>query len=317
MDTNKNKSLIYGCMGLGGGWNRNPVTKADEKVAEMAIEAAMEIGISVFDHADIYNFGKAEEVFGRILKHRPSLRAEMVLQSKVGICRGKNPGDSSIYNLSKSYIVEQVDGILKRLQTDHLDVLLLHRPDVLMVAEEVAETLNLLWRKGKVNHFGVSNMSVSQVKNLQNCCDELLVANQLQLSLGHSLLLDLGVAVNTRLITVDSGMQGMLEYCQEQDMVIQAWSSLDRGLYIDTPHGQLTEKQQATAKLVAALAEKYVTTLTSILLAWLRMIPGNIQPIIGSTKPKRILACKDAISLNISHDDWYELWISARGEKLP
>lgn len=317
MNPIKSKSLIYGCMGLGGGWNQNSITAADERVAEMAIEAAMEIGISIFDHADIYTYGKAEEVFGRILKRRPSLRSEMVLQSKVGICRGANPGDSSIYNLSKTYIIAQVEGILRRLQTDHLDILLLHRPDALLVAEEVAETFDHLKQQGKVKQFGVSNMSVSQVRNLQRCCTDPLVANQLQLSLAHTLMLDLGVAVNTRLVTVDSGMQGILEYCQETGMTIQTWSSLDKGLYTETPHSQLTDKQQETSKLVAALAEKYSTTPASIVLAWLMMIPGNIHPIIGSTKPSRILACKDASLINITREEWYGLWISARGEKLP
>ncbi len=317
MNPIKSKSLIYGCMGLGGGWNQNSITAADERVAEMAIEAAMEIGISIFDHADIYTYGKAEEVFGRILKRRPSLRSEMVLQSKVGICRGANPGDSSIYNLSKTYIIAQVEGILRRLQTDHLDILLLHRPDALLVAEEVAEAFDQLKQQGKVKQFGVSNMSVSQVRNLQRCCTDPLVANQLQLSLAHTLMLDLGVAVNTRLVTVDSGMQGILEYCQETGMTIQTWSSLDKGLYTETPHSQLTDKQQETSKLVAALAEKYSTTPASIVLAWLMMIPGNIHPIIGSTKPSRILACKDASLINITREEWYGLWISARGEKLP
>lgn len=317
MNPIKSKSLIYGCMGLGGGWNQNSITAADERVAEMAIEAAMEIGISIFDHADIYTYGKAEEVFGRILKRRPSLRSEMVLQSKVGICRGANPGDSSIYNLSKTYIIAQVEGILRRLQTDSLDILLLHRPDALLVAEEVAETFDHLKQQGKVKQFGVSNMSVSQVRNLQRCCTDPLVANQLQLSLAHTLMLDLGVAVNTRLVTVDSGMQGILEYCQETGMTIQTWSSLDKGLYTETPHSQLTDKQQETSKLVAALAEKYSTTPASIVLAWLMMIPGNIHPIIGSTKPSRILACKDASLINITREEWYGLWISARGEKLP
>lgn len=317
MKPNETKSLIYGCMGLGGGWNRNPITAADEKIADEAIEAAMGIGISIFDHADIYTLGKAEEVFGRILKHRPSLRQAMVLQSKVGICLGVGPGGSNIYNLSKTYIIEQVEAILRRLHTDHLDILLLHRPDVLMVAEEVAETFSQLKRQGKVNFFGVSNMSVSQVKNLQRCWPEPLVANQLQLSLGHSLLLDLGIAVNTRLVSVDSGMHGILEYCQEAGMAIQTWSSLDKGLYTETPLGKLTPRQQETARMVAALAEKYRTTSASIALAWLMMIPGNIYPIVGSTKPERILACKDAATLRLSREEWYGLWISARGEKLP
>jgi len=311
------KSLIYGCMGLGGGWNTNAITAADEVAAEEAIEAARAIGISIFDHADIYTFGKAEEVFGRILKRKPSLRSEIVLQSKVGICRGLGPNGANIYNLSQRYIVEAVEGVLKRLQTDHLDVLLLHRPDALMVGEEIASAFSKLKEEGKVAQFGVSNMSVSQVSSIQRCWNEPLVANQLQLSLGHTLMLDLGVAVNTRLVSVDSGMQGMVEYCHDKHMAIQAYSSLDKGLYTETPLDKLTPSQQDTSKLVVELSHKYNSTPSSIVLAWLCMIPGNIQPIIGTTKPSRIVACKDALSIELTREEWYSLWILARGEKLP
>lgn len=317
MEFHGTRSLIYGCMGLGGGWNTTPITKADERNAEEAIEAAMEIGISIFDHADIYAYGKAEEVFGRILKHKPRLRNRIVLQSKVGICRGLGPNGANIYNLSKNYIIEAVEGILSRLQTEYLDVLLLHRPDALMHAEEIAAAFSQLKQQGKVNHFGVSNMSVRQVSNIQLYCDEYMVANQLQLSLGHTLLLDVGVSVNTRLVSVDSGLQGMLEYCQEKSMAIQAYSSLDKGLYTETPLDKLTPSQQETSTMVAALAHKYNTTSASIVLAWLMMIPGTIQPIIGTTKPSRILACKDALSIKLTREEWYSLWILARGEKLP
>ena len=311
------KSLIYGCMGLGGGWNTNAITAADEVAAEEAIEAARAIGISIFDHADIYTFGKAEEVFGRMLKRKPSLRSEIVLQSKVGICRGLGPNGANIYNLSQRYIVEAVEGVLKRLQTDHLDILLLHRPDALMVGEEIAAAFSKLKEEGKVVQFGVSNMSLFQVKSIQRCWNEPLVANQLQLSLGHTLMLDLGVAVNTRLVSVDSGMQGMMEYCQEKHMAIQAYSSLDKGLYTEMPLDKLTPSQQETSKLVVALSHKYNSTPASIVLAWLCMIPGNIQPIIGTTKSSRIAACKDALSIELTREEWYSLWILARGEKLP
>ncbi len=310
------KQLIYGCMGLGGGWNSNAVTAADEQQAEAAIEAALSVGITIFDHADIYGRGKSEEVFGRVLKRRPELRAKMVLQSKTGICIGGAPDGTNIYNLSRSYIIQQVGVILKRLSTDHLDILLLHRPDVLMRGEEVAEAFTYLKQQGMVKRFGVSNMSVGQVTYLQHFWTEPLVANQLQLGLGHTLMLDQAVSVNTSLVAVDSGMEGMLEYAQLHHMAIQAWSALDKGIYTAVSP-QHTPVQRAAAEMVAQLAQKYGTTPTAIVLAWLMMIPGNVQPIIGTTKVNRILACNGATTTQLTREEWYGLWITARGQKLP
>lgn len=317
MEIPKNKCLIFGCMGIGGGWNANPISMDDEKAAQTAIEAAMEIGISTFDHADIYTFGKAETVFGRVLKNEPGLRQKMVLQSKASISLGRGPNNSNIYNCSREYLQRHVASIASRLQTDYLDILLLHRPDALMNAEEVAETFYALKKQGLVQHFGVSNMSIHQIQLLKKYWSEPLVTNQLQLSLGYSLALDLGVSVNTRLIPYDSGMQGMLEYCQIQDMTIQAYSPLDRGKYVELPAEPLTGRDLATAQLVAQLSEEHRTTPSAIALAWLFMIPGTIQPIIGTKNPKRIRACKDALSVVLSREEWYSLWITARGENLP
>jgi Predicted oxidoreductase len=316
MDYLHTKQLIYGCMGLGGGWNSNAVTAADEQQAEAAIEAALSIGITIFDHADIYTNGKAEEVFGRVLKRRPELRSKMVLQSKTGICKGCAPDGTNIYNLSRSYIIEQVAVILERLCADHLDTLLLHRPDVLMRGEEVAEAFAYLKQQGMVNRFGVSNMSVSQVTYLQHFWTEPLVANQLQLSLGHTLVLDQAVSVNTRLDAFDGGMEGMLEYAQLHHIAIQAWSALDKGIYTSVS-AQHTSAQRAVAEMVAHLADKYNTTSTAIVLAWLMMIPGNVQPIIGTTKVDRILACTWATTTQLTREEWYGLWIAVRGRKLP
>jgi predicted oxidoreductase len=137
------------------------------------------------------------------------------------------------------------------------------------------------------------------------------------LSLGHSLALDLGVSVNTRLIAYDCAMQGMIEYCQLHDMAIQAWSPLDRGKYIEQPHELLSGKELETAQMVAQFAERHHVTRTAIALAWLLKIPGTVQPIIGTTKPERIGACKDATTVQLSRDEWYQLWLTARGENLP
>ncbi len=317
MKTGQSNCLIYGCMGLGGGWNRNPLTPNDEKTAHEAIYAALETGIERFDHADIYAYGKAEEVFGKVIKSNPGLRNKIILQSKSGIMLGKGPDNSNIYNFNKDYLIQQVRGILKRLQTDYLDIFLLHRPDILSHASEIAETFHYLREEGYVKQFGVSNMSVSQIRLIQNYWKEGLVANQIRLSLEHSMAVDIGVSINTSMIPYDSGLQGMLEFCQINNMAIQAWGSLDRGLYTGKPHASLDRKELETAKLVSKLAGKFNVPENSILLAWLLMIPGTIQPIIGTTKPERIRACKKALEVKMSHEEWYELWITARGKPLP
>ena len=310
------KELIYGCMGLGGGWNNNSLSSDDFKQAENAVEAALEAGITYFDHADIYTIGKAELIFGQLLKAKSSLRDKIILQSKAGICYHEGLMNSSIYDLSKKYLLQQVDAILKRLQTDYLDVFMLHRPDPLMNPEEIADTFRVLKKSGKVKRFGVSNMSLHQIDFIQKHCDDPLVANQVQLGLGHSLLIDSGILVN-RVNTPDfNGVEGLLEYTQSNNLAIQAYSPLMRGRFSGNDK-LATKEDKKIIDLVNQMAEKYNTTASSILLAWVMKIPGNIQPIIGTTNPHRIAECKDAVSIELSRLDWYNLWITARGEKIP
>ena len=302
-------------MGLGGDWDANESTADDMLIAEKAIKAALDIGITIFDHADIYKLGKAETLFGKILRNQPSLREKMIIQSKAGI-RYRELGDSSIYDLSQKYLLQQVDTILKRLHTDYLDVFLLHRPDPLLNPEEVAETFSILKKEGKVKSFGVSNMSIHQMQLIQKYCDEPLVTNQVQLSLCHSLLIDSGVLVN-RVNDIDfNGVEGMLEYAQINNLAIQAYSPFDGGKF--TGNLELaSEEDKKIIYLINEMAEKHNTTSASIVLAWLFKIPGVIQPIIGTTNPQRIMACRGAVDIDLSRTDWYNLWISARGQKIP
>lgn len=187
--------LVLGCMGLGGGWNRDPITNEHLKHAESAVEAALEAGITMFDHADIYTMGKAETVFGQVLKKRPQLRDSIVIQSKCGIrfAEGDVP---SRYDFSKSHILNAVDGILQRLGIETLDILLLHRPDPLMEPDEVAEAIHSLKSSGKAKRFGVSNMSAGQIRFLQQASSEPIIVNQLEMSLGHLHWLEQGILVN-------------------------------------------------------------------------------------------------------------------------
>ncbi len=310
------KQLLYGCMGLGGDWESTAITKEDIKVAHKAVEAALEAGISYFDHADIYKAGKAELVFGEVLKERPALREKLVLQSKAGIRHHQAALKSNLYDASKSYLLNQVDAILDRLNTDYLDVFMVHRPDPLMEPEELAATFAQLNESGKVKHFGVSNMSQRQIEFIQHYLKEPLVANQIQLSLGHTPVLDAGVLVN-RINQVDyNGVDGLFEYAQMNSLAIQCWGSLDGGRF--TGNYQLASKEdKKTIDYIAELAEEHGTSKESIVLAWLLRLPAIMQPIIGTKNPVRIIACKDAMDVSMSREEWYNLWILARANRIP
>ncbi len=310
-------TLIYGCMGLGGEWNRNPVTAEDEKVATKAVEAALEEGIHHFDHADIYTFGKAEEVFGKVLEQNPSLRDRMIIQSKAGIQLGKGPGGSNRYCARKDYLVEQAKAILKRLRIGYLDVFLVHRPDPLMDPNEVTEAFLELKTGGLARKFGVSNMSLPQLQLIQKHWEDPLVCNQLQLSLGHSLFVDASVMINMKEHPGGGDMLGMKEYARETGLALQAWGSSDQGRYLNGAHDGLNETDKKTAQLVWDMAQHYSISRTALVLAWLMKIPANIQPVIGTTKPDRIRECAQALAFHLSDEEWYQLWITARGASLP
>ena len=226
--------MVLGCMPFGGGWNQEPVTKEDQLQAEKAVDAALSIGINMFDHADIYTRGKAETVFGHILRERPELRGQIIIQSKCGIRFGEG-NHSNWFDFSKEHIVSSVDGILQRLHTDYLDVLLLHRPDPLMEPEEVTEALSQLKAAGKVRYFGVSNMSASQIRFLQQSLPDQLCVNQLELSLARLDWIDQSIHVNQPIGTNVHFSEGLLEYCQLEKIQIQAWGPwLKEGFQADS-----------------------------------------------------------------------------------
>ena len=309
--------LIFGCMGLGGSWDTAPISNQDIKHAHAAVDAALGVGIRFFDHADIYTKGKAEVVFGHLLRERPELRGQLVLQSKTGIRLGEGPMNSSIYDLSKSYILAQVELILRRLNTEYLDVLLLHRPDPLMEADEVAEAFDVLQRRGWVRQFGVSNMSMTQLNYLQSACSMSFVANQIQLGLRHTVALDLGVTVNHGSAPSGASLHGVIEGCQAQSIAIQAYSALDRGFFTGKSTGSEEVHEIETRKKVAQLAHEKGVSPEAIVLAWLLRIPGDIRPIIGTTNPERIRACSQVTDISLTRHEWYDLWITARGGRLP
>ncbi|AEI42146.1 aldo/keto reductase [Paenibacillus mucilaginosus] len=309
--------LVLGCMGLGGGWDREPVTQAHVKQAHEAVEAALSAGINMFDHADIYTLGKAEEVFGRVLKERPGMREEIILQSKCGIRFEEGPGRPGRYDFSKEHILSSVDGILQRLGTEYLDILLLHRPDPLMEPEEVAEAFVQLKRSGKVKGFGVSNMSGGQMRFLQSALDEPLLVNQLELNLAKLDWVDAGVHVNQAAGTGVSFPDGTLEYCRSEKVQVQAWGPLARGLFTGRDLAGESDAVRATAALVAELAEARGVPREAVVLAWLMRHPAGIQPVLGTVKPQRIADCAEALKVELTREEWYSLYVSSRGERLP
>lgn len=297
----------YGCMGLGGDWDTGTINDENRAQAFAALDAALEAGITLFDHADIYRRGSSEQVFGEWLATRPDIREQIVIQSKGGIVlpAGETPGQ---YNADPGYLQDAIAGSLQRLGIETLDLWLLHRPDPLWEPEALARCLESLQAQGLVRHIGVSNMHLHQLQLLEAALGKPLVANQLQMSLGHHAWLNVDVEFNTGR---GGETPGTVDYCRRQNIQLQAWGSLAGGQFTRN------EADNPAAHLVATLAEAYQCSREALVLAWLLRHPAGIQPLIGSTQPERIRACLQAIGVSLSRDDWYRLYIAARERPLP
>jgi len=308
--------LVYGCMGLGGHWTQDPLTKDDFSLAHQVVEQVLSDNINVFDHADIYQFGKAEQVFGQVLKDNPALREQMIIQSKCGI-RFQDDNGPKRYDLSATWITESTNNILSRLNTDYVDVLVLHRPDPLMDADEIATALTALKASGKVKYFGLSNMHASQAAYLAQAIEQPLIINQLELSLTNVHWLEEGVYAGNPDGAHVNFTSGTLEYARANTMQVQAWGSLSQGLFSGRDVSGESPAIQQTAQYIKSLSEKYASSLESIVLAWLLRHPANIQPVIGSTNVERISACTQALSITLSREEWYQIYTLSRGAELP
>jgi predicted oxidoreductase len=306
---------LYGCMGLGGDWDAPSWGAPELARAEAAVEAALDAGITWFDHADIYGRGKAEAVFGEVLARHPGLRGRIVLQTKCGI---RLPGDGrgGYYDSRAETVRARVEQSLERLRTDRVDVLLLHRPDPLTHPAEVAAALQSLHRQGLVGAIGVSNMSHHQVVALQDHLDLPVVANQLEMSLHARAFVEGAVLVNTPEGAASGFPAGTLEHARRHGIGLQAWGALAQGRYTGRTE---TAADRATEALVRRLAGTHGTTPETVVLWWLRRHPAGIAPVLGSTRPERITACRDAVldEPRLTHEEWYELWVTARGAPLP
>ena len=309
-------ALVLGCMGLGGGWDAQPLSEADVDKAQAATEAALEAGITLFDHANIYTMGKAEESFGRLFQRKPSLRQGLLLQSKCGIRFADAQGPKR-YDLSSQHIVASVDESLRRLQTDYLDVLILHRPDPLMQPAEVAQAWQQIKSAGKARFLGVSNMHAAQVGWLQQALGEPLVANQLEMSLLKRDWLEAGTCFNDGQSAADLAWDGTLEYAQQHGLQLQAWGALARGWFSGAAPAEAPPAVRRAADCVQQLAQAHSVAAEAIVLAWLMHHPARIQPVVGTTDPQRIRACAQATEVALSRGEWYQLYEAARGRELP
>jgi predicted oxidoreductase len=309
--------IAYGCMQLSRAWDDAPPTEAERRATAAMIDGALAQGINLFDHADIYARGKCERLFGETLRQRPGLRAQIVLQSKCGIrfAGDPRPDSPARYDFSHGYLVASVEGILQRLQTEYLDLLLLHRPDPLMEPEEVARAFDDLRRGGKVRHFGVSNHSGAQISLLQRHVDVPLVVNQVEVSLLHPHLISEGVMINQTGGSYTAAAS-TLDYCREHDILVQAWSPLASGRLAGDP-SSLEPGLRSVAAGVHAMAAELGTSAEAILIAWLLRHPAGLQPVVGTTSPARLAACCDGERLRLSREQWYTLFEAARGQRVP
>jgi predicted oxidoreductase len=277
------------------------------KEAAVLIQTALEQGIDFFDHADIYGEGRCEEIFSEAIGMKPDLREKLLLQSKCGI----RPAS---YDFSKEYILRSVDGSLKRLKTDYLDVLLLHRPDALMEPEEVAETFMILYESGKVRHFGVSNHNPMQIELLGKHLGQKLIIDQLQFGIMHTGMIDAGLNVNMKNGSAADRDGSVLEYCRLNDITIQAWSPFQygffEGAYLDNDRFPELNK-----KINEMAAEKGVPN-SAIAAAWIARHPAKIQTITGTTNPSRLRDICQASEIELTRQEWYALYLAA-GNVLP
>lgn len=294
-------AVILGCM-------RMPALSVEQAAA--VIRAAAESGVNFFDHATCYGGGEAETRFGDAFPLTGLKREDVYIQSKCGLYF-----DRKEFSWTRADILDSADGILRRLKTDYLDALLLHRPDLLFDPEEVAEAFDALHRAGKVRCFGVSNVTPGQLELLKKYVEQPLVFNQLQFSLEQSQLIDSGLYLNN--LTTERSVvrdNGVLDYCRLHDITIQAWSPLQfgmfKGCFVD--HPDFPELNRALGEI----GEKYGISKTAVAIAWILRHPAKMQAIAGTMNPDHLRDLCAAAGVTLTHQEWYQLYL-ASGKFLP
>jgi predicted oxidoreductase len=278
-----------------------------------SVHTALEAGINFFDHADIYCNGKSEEVFADLWKDSPNLRQQIYLQTKCGI-RFAPPLHR--FDFSYEHIVNSVEGSLRRLKTDYVDVLLLHRPDPLVEPEEVARALDELAQSGKVRWFGVSNHTAAQMDLLRKFLYQPIVVNQVEFNVIHTHMLDEGIVFNQYNPRLTRN-EGVMEYCRLHNITLQAWGPLATGRLTGRANPNPEKHIQETANRVAQMAAEKGVPPEAILIAWILRHPAHVQPLPGTTNPERIRAASAAEHLSLTREEWYSLFTAGRGESLP
>lgn len=291
--------IALGCMRLNG------LSKTE---AEAFVKTSLELGVNFFDHADIYGGGECESVFAEAVGMNSTIREKMLIQTKCGIRKG-------MFDFSKEHILDSVDKSLKRLKTDYLDALLLHRPDTLMEPEEVAEAFRILKNSGKVRHFGVSNQNPGQMALLSKYCVETpLRVNQLQMSITECGMIDAGLNVNMHCEPGLNRDGGVLEYCRLHDITIQPWSPFQYGFFEGVFLNN--EKFPELNQKIDELAEQYGVKPETIAIAWILRHPAKMQPIVGTTNAQRLTDICKASEITLTRQEWYGIYL-ASGKKLP
>lgn len=283
------------------------INTLSRQASEHFVQAALEAGATFFDHADVYGGGECEAIFADAIHMTEDVREKILLQSKCGIRKG-------MFDFSKEHILEAVEGSLKRLKTDYLDVLLLHRPDALVEPEEVAEAFDQLYSSGKVRNFGVSNQNPMQMLLLQKALRQPIVANQLQMSIPHANMVSAGFNVNMGNDAAVNRDGGVLDYCRLNDITIQPWSPFQygffEGVFLDN------DKFPELNARINEIAGKYEVANTTIAMAWLLRHPAQMQPVTGTMNIGRLRDCVKAADIRLTREEWYEIYRAA-GNKLP
>ena len=292
-------AVAVGCMRL----NALTLTEAGN-----FINSALDQGANFFDHADIYGGGECEEFFSRAIGMNSTVREKIILQSKCGI----RPGVA--FDFSKQYILTAVEGILKRLKTEYLDVLLLHRPDALMEPEEVAETFDDLYSSGRVRHFGVSNQNPMQISLLQKYVKQPLNVNQLQFSITNAGMITTGLHVNMPDDAAVNRDGSVLDFCRLNDITIQTWSPFQYGFF-EGPFLDNPKFPELNAK-INEIAALYSVSNTTIAAAWILRHPARMQLVAGTTNQKRLADCIKATEIILTREQWYQILMAA-GNTLP
>lgn len=285
------------------------INNLSKQEANKLILTAIDLGANYFDHADLYGGMKSEPTFADAVDMNPAIREKMFIQTKCGI---KPSLDA--FDLSRDYILSAVDGSLKRLKTDYIDTLVLHRYDALCDPQEVGEAFEKLHQSGKVRSFGVSNMTPLQIQLLQRFVKQPIVLNQMQLSICHAQMISQGIYTNMDVEKAVDRDMGVLDFCRLHDITLQVWSPFQfgymQGVFLD--HPDFPELN----KTLDEIAEKYGVTKTTIALAWILRHPAQMQPITGTNKPERLAECAKAAEITITREEWYKIYVDA-GNPLP